>query len=97
MVRRGFTFKPIDLYKSDSRNFVISEDKKSLILPFIVIDSMGQTAAESIIKAREEKAFISKQDIRNRTKLSSTLFDRLDELGTFDGMIEKNQMSLFDL
>ncbi len=97
MVQRGFSFKPIDLYKSDARNFLIDEDKKSLILPFIVIDSMGLTAAESIVAAREEKEFISKQDVKNRTRLSTTLFDKLELLGTFDGMIEKNQMSLFDL
>lgn len=97
MVQRGFTFKPIDLYNSDARNFSISGDKKSLILPFIIINSMGASAADSIIAAREEKKFISKQDVKNRTKLSTTLFERLDELGTFDGMIEKNQMSLFDL
>ncbi len=97
MVKRGFNFKPIDLYKSDSRNFVIDEDKQSLILPFIVVDSLGTNVADTIIQAREEKPFISKQDVKNRTKLSSTLFTRLEELGTFDGMIEKNQMSLFDL
>jgi len=97
MVKRGFNFKPIDLYKSDARNFIIDEDRKSLILPFVVIDSLGMNVAETIIKARKKKAFISKQDVKNRTKLSSTLFTRLEELGTFDGMIEKNQMSLFDL
>ncbi len=53
--------------------------------------------AETIISAREEKPFISKQDVKNRTKLSTTLFARLEDLGTFDGMIEKNQLSLFDL
>lgn len=97
MVKRGFSFKPIDLYKSDARNFIIDEDKKSLILPFIVMDSMGESVADTIIQARNDKPFISKQDVKDRTKLSSTLFAKLEELGTFDGMIEKNQMSLFDL
>ncbi|OQX93462.1 MAG: hypothetical protein B6I17_02600 [Tenericutes bacterium 4572_104] len=97
MVQRGFSFKPIDLYRSDARNFIIDDDKKSLILPFIVVDSLGMNVAETIIKARNQKPFISKQDVKNRTKLSSTLFTRLEELGTFNGMIEKNQMSLFDL
>ena len=97
MVKRGFSFKPIDLYKSDARNFIIDEDKKSLILPFIVVDSLGDSVADTIMIAREEKPFISKQDIKNRTRLSTTLFAKLEEFGTFDGMIEKNQMSLFDL
>ncbi len=97
MVKRGFTFKPIDLYKSEAKDFVIDEDRKSLILPFIVVESLGDSVADTIIQARQEKEFISKQDIKDRTKLSSTLFAKLEELGTFDGMIEKNQMSLFDL
>ncbi len=97
MVKRGFSFKPIDLYKSDATDFLIDEDKKSLILPFIVVDSLGTSVAETIITARDEKKFLSKQDVKDRTKLSTTLFTKLEELGTFDGMIEKNQMSLFDL
>ncbi|MDD3123878.1 MAG: PolC-type DNA polymerase III, partial [Candidatus Izemoplasmatales bacterium] len=97
MTKRGFSFLPIDINKSEPTDFLISEDKQSLLLPFIVIDSLGMNVASSIIDARNEKPFISKQDIKNRTKLSTTLFDRLDALGTFEGMINENQMSLFDL
>lgn len=97
MSKRGFSFKPIDLYKSDATDFIISEDKKSLILPFIVVDSLGTNVADTIISARSDRKFISKQDVKNRTKLSTTLFTKLEDLNVFDGMIEKNQMSLFDL
>jgi len=97
MTKRGFSFLPIDINKSEPTDFLISDDKQSLLLPFIVIDSLGMNVASSIIDARNEKPFISKQDIKNRTKLSTTLFDRLDALGTFEGMINENQMSLFDL
>ncbi len=97
MVKRGFHFVPIDIMKSEATDFIITEDKMGLLLPFIVIDSLGQNVAASIIEAREEKPFISKQDIKTRTKLSTTLFDRLDGLGTFEGMINENQLSLFDL
>jgi len=96
MVKRGFSFKPIDLYKSQVKDFVISDDKKSLILPLIVIDSMGDKAAQSVVDARNEKEFISKQDVKNRTKLSTVLFEKLEDLGVFDGMIDKNQISIFD-
>jgi DNA polymerase-3 subunit alpha (Gram-positive type) len=96
MVKRNFSFKPIDLYRSQVKDFVMSDDKKSLILPFIVIDSMGEKVAQSIIDARTEKEFISKQDVRTRTKLSNVLFEKLEDLGVFDGMIDKNQISIFD-
>ncbi|MFW5889014.1 MAG: PolC-type DNA polymerase III [Bacillota bacterium] len=97
MVKRGFSFKPIDLYKSKVRDFVITKDKKSLILPFIVIDSMGEKAAQSIISARKKREFISKEDVKSRTKLSKVLFEKLDELNTFSGMINENQVSIFDI
>ncbi|MDY0318023.1 MAG: hypothetical protein RBQ64_05525, partial [Candidatus Izemoplasmatales bacterium] len=96
MVKRGFSFKPIDLYKSEVKDFVISDDKKSLILPFIVIDSLGEKVAQSIVDARKEREFISKQDIKDRAKISSVLFEKLEDLGVFDGMIDKNQISIFD-
>ena len=97
MVKRGFAFLPIDIHASHETNFLISPDKKGLIMPFIVVDSLGKNVASSIIEARNEKPFISKQDIKTRTKLSTTLFEKLELLGTFDGMIEDNQLSLFDL
>jgi DNA polymerase-3 subunit alpha (Gram-positive type) len=96
MVKRGFEFRPIDLYKSEVKDFVISEDKKGLIVPFIVIDSMGEKVAQTIVEARKERDFISKQDIKNRTRLSNVLFEKLDDLGVFNGMIDKNQISIFD-
>jgi DNA polymerase-3 subunit alpha (Gram-positive type) len=96
MVKRGFSFKPIDLYKSEAREFIISKDKKSLVLPFIVLDSMGEKAAQSIVEARAEREFISKEDVKQRTKLSKVLFEKLENLGTFDGMNNKNQVSIFD-
>jgi DNA polymerase-3 subunit alpha (Gram-positive type) len=97
MYKRGFSFRPIDINRSHAVDFLVEPDKKSLLLPFIVVDSLGLTCANSIVEARSEKPFISKQDIKTRTKLTKTLFDRLEDLGVFDGMIENDQISLFDL
>lgn len=97
MTKRGFYFAPIDIFKSDTADFSITVDKKGLLMPFIVVDSLGMNVASSIIEARNDKPFISKQDIKTRTKLSSTLFEKLDSIGTFEGMISENQLSLFDL
>ena len=97
MIKRGFNFHPIDINRSHATDFLVEPDKKTLLLPFVVVDSLGLTAANSIVAAREEKPFISKQDVKTRTKLTKTLFDRLEDLGVFDGMIENDQISLFDL
>jgi DNA polymerase-3 subunit alpha (Gram-positive type) len=96
MVKRGFAFAPIDIQKSDASDFLIGPDLKSLVMPFNVVESLGANVANSIVEARTEKPFVSKQDVRTRTKLSKTLFDRLEDLGVFNGMVEDVQMSLFD-
>ena len=61
MQKRGFQFLPVDLYKSDATKFLIEEN--ALRLPFTAIKGLGGTAAETIITARQEKEFFSKEDI----------------------------------
>ena len=97
MVKRGFKFKNIDIEQSAARDFLISEDKQSLIIPFITVDGLGLKVAESIVKARQESEFKSKDDIKERTSLSKTLFTKLEMLDVFDDMPDNSQMNLFDL
>ncbi len=97
MVKRGFSFQNIDINLSDSRDFLISEDKKSLILPFVTIDGLGLKVAETVVAAREEEPFKSKDDIKDRTSLSKTLFTKLEMLDVFEGMPDNSQVSLFEL
>lgn len=96
MVKRGYHFRPIDIDKSHARNFVIHEDGKSLILPFITIDGLGLKVAKSITNARKESPFKSKSDIQERTQLSKTLFTKLEMLNCFDHLPDDSQMNLFD-
>jgi DNA polymerase-3 subunit alpha (Gram-positive type) len=97
MLKRGFGFKTIDLEKSQARDFVISEDKKHLILPFVALDGLGMKVAESIIKARNEEPFKSKDDVKQRTSLSKTLFTKLDMLDVFDNLPDNSQLNLFEM
>jgi DNA polymerase-3 subunit alpha (Gram-positive type) len=96
MVKRGFRFKNIDIEKSQARDFVIDTDKKSLIMPFVTIDGLGYKVAESIINARNETPFKSKDDVKERTSLSKTLFTKLEMLDVFDDLPDNSQMNLFD-
>jgi len=96
MHKRGFKFKNIDINLSDSRDFLITDDEKSLLLPFIAIDGLGSKVANSIIKARKEKSFKSKDDIKERTGLSKTLFTKLEMIDVFDEFPDNSQMNLFD-
>jgi DNA polymerase-3 subunit alpha (Gram-positive type) len=76
---------------------LISKDKKSLILPFITVDGLGLKVAESIVEARNEEPFKSKDDIKERTSLSKTLFTKLEMLDVFEDLPDNSQMNLFDL
>ena len=96
MFERGFKFGNIDLYKSDATKFICDHENGLLIPPFIVIDGLGEAAATSVIEARKDGEFISKQDLLKRTKLNGTNVEDLDRLGVLNGLGETNQMSIFD-
>ncbi|WP_156289097.1 PolC-type DNA polymerase III [Oceanobacillus salinisoli] len=93
MCERGFSFKKVDLYKSSATDFIV--EGNSLIPPFNAVDGLGTNAAINIVKAREEGEFLSKEDLRERSKISKTVLEYLDNHGCLEGMAEKNQLSLF--
>ena len=71
MYARGFDFLPIDIYKSKASKFQIVGDK--LLPPFNTIDGMGDKAAEAMEIAAKDGPYLSKDDFRQRTKVSKTL------------------------
>ena len=95
MYARGFKISNIDLNKSDSHNFIIDEDKKTLIPPFRVIDGLGGVVAKKIIEERNIRPFLSIEDLQIRAKLSVTSIARMRAMGILDNMDESNQLSLF--
>ena len=96
MAERGFTFANVDLYKSKATEFVVDKEHNCLIPPFVVIDGLGENAAQSVVDARKDGNFTTKEDLLKRTKLNSTNVDDLSKLGVLDGLGETEQMSLFD-
>ncbi|WP_208592559.1 PolC-type DNA polymerase III [Gracilibacillus suaedae] len=93
MSERGFHFQKVDLYRSSATEFLVDGD--SLIPPFNAVDGLGTNAAINIEKAREDGEFLSKEDLRERSRISKTVLEYLDQHGCLDGMAEKNQLSLF--
>ncbi|MGG1398386.1 PolC-type DNA polymerase III [Bacillus salipaludis] len=93
MTERGFSFKKIDLYKSSASEFII--EGNSLIPPFNSIPGLGTNVALSIVKAREEGEFLSKEDLQQRGKVSKTILEYLDKQGCLESLPEQNQLSLF--
>ena len=94
MYARGFDFLPIDIYKSKATKFQIVGDK--LLPPFNTIDGMGDKAAESVELAAKDGPYLSKDDFRQRTKISKTVIDLMDNMGLLGNLPESNQLSLFD-
>ncbi|ULL17300.1 PolC-type DNA polymerase III [Paenibacillus sp. H1-7] len=93
MTARGFSFKGIDLYKSDATKFLIDGD--SLIPPFSAIAGIGENAAKNIAASREGGPYLSIEDFQTRSKASKTIVELLGSMGCFRGLPESNQLSLF--
>lgn len=95
MYARGYEFLPLDLYKSKATKFQIVDGK--LLPPFSSIEGMGDKAADAVEMAAEDGPYLSKDDFRQRTKVSKTVIDFMSDLGVFGDLPESNQLSLFDL
>ncbi len=96
MKMRKIEFCNIDIYASEALNFTVTED--NLIRPPLnAVPGLGETAAESIVSAREQEPFNSQDDLLQRTKLSSTLMQALADCGCLKDLPKSQQITLFDL
>lgn len=96
MFCRGYRFSNMSITRSDATDFIQDpDDEKSIIPPFTALDGLGANVGRSIVKARNERPFLSKEDLINRTQLSSSLLKTMDSMGVTEGLDEENQMTLF--
>ncbi len=94
MYARGFDFTPIDIYCAKPDRFQIVKGK---LMPALnTIEGMGDNAAIAVAEAAKDGKFLSKDDFRQRTKVSKTTIDLMSDLGLLGDMPESNQLSLFD-
>lgn len=93
MYKRGIKFLPVDIYKSDAIKFTI--EGELVRIPISGLQGAGQNAAKSIMEARADGEFISKEDLRIRSKVSKTVIEALDNHGALEGLPETNQLCLF--
>ena len=94
MYARGFEFEPIDIYKAKAKDFQIVNER--LMPSLSSIEGMGDKAAEGVVDAVKDGMFLSREDFRNRTKVSKTICDLMGDLGLLGDLPESNQLSLFD-
>ena len=94
MYARGYDFMPIDIFSAKSRSFQIVDGK---LMPSLnSIDGLGEAAADAIVEAAKDGPFLSKDDFRQRTKVSKTIVELMDSLNLLGKLPESNQISLFD-
>ena len=94
MYARGFEFMPIDIYRAKANHFQIIDGK--LMPSLSSIDGMGDKAAEGVVEAAADGPFLSREDFRNRSKVSKTLCDLMADMNLLGDLPESNQLSLFD-
>ena len=91
---RGFEFVPIELNTVKSRMFQITDGK---LMPSLkTINGLGEKAADAVVEAVKDGPFTSRDNFRDRTKVSKNLVDLLDSLGILGSLPESDQISLFD-
>ncbi len=93
MNMRGIHFLPVDLYKSDVRKFKIEDG--NLRCPFTSLGGLGESAAISIVAARDESPFLSVEDLKARGHVGNGVVDLLRTHGSLEGLSETSQISMF--
>lgn len=94
MYARNIKILPVDIYKSDATEFKVMGENQ-ILPPMIALQGVGENAAIHIQQERENGEFISKEDLRKRTKISKTVIETLTNHGSLNNMSDKNQLSLF--
>lgn len=94
MYARGFDFMPLDIYRAQPHRFQIIDGK---LMPSLnSIEGLGDNAAIAIAEAAKDGKFLSKDDFRDRTKVSKTVIELMSDLGLLGDLPDSNQLSLFD-
>ncbi|MBE6935755.1 MAG: PolC-type DNA polymerase III [Ruminococcaceae bacterium] len=93
---RGFTFQPVDIYRSAAADFLI--DGNALIPPLTALPGLGLMAAQDIVRERENGEFSSAEDLSLRCqKVSKAVIEILDNAGALESLPKSDQISMFDL
>ena len=91
---RGFSFLPIDVYKSHATKFLIIDGK--ILPPFVAISGLGENAAWDLMRGREGKTFLSIEEVAAACpKVSKTHIQMLKDAGAFGSLPDTSQISLF--
>ncbi len=94
MYARGFEFEPIDIFTASAHRFKIVNGK--LMPSLSTIDGLGDKAADGVAEAAREGKFHSREEFKERCKITQTAVDTMHRLGLLGNLPESNQLSMFD-
>ncbi len=94
MYARGFEFMPIDIFRAKAADFQIIDGK--LMPALSSIDGMGGKAADGVVEAVKDGPFSSRENFKERCKISGTVVDKMAEMGLLGDLPETDQMSILD-
>ncbi len=90
---RGIEFLPVDITHSAAKDFTVENGK--IRMPFSVFSGVGETAALSIAKARDEGGYLSQEEFRIKSGISKTIIELFNQEGVFGSLPPTSQMTLF--
>ncbi len=95
MYERGISFLPVDLYKSHARKF--QKVDNAILPPLNAFAGVGDAAADALMEAAKEGAFLSQDDLKNRSGVNKAVLETLAENGVLKGIPESSQIGFFDM
>ncbi len=77
------------------RNAEPKVGRPRVLLPFMALEGMGETAAKSLVEGYEEKPYETVEEIRIRGGLNKSCVEVLRNNGLLKGLPETDQLSMF--
>ena len=86
MYARGFEFMPMDIFRAQAHTFQIIDGK---LMPSLdSVEGLGDKAADAVVEAAKDGPFLSKDDFRQRTKVSKTVIELMNDLGILGDLVQ---------
>ena len=93
MYARGYEFMDMKLGLSKASKFQVVDGK--VLLPFMALSGMGETAANAFVNEYEVKPYETIEEILKRAKINKSSVEALKARGVLKGLPETDQLSFF--